>query len=822
MQVDRQALIDALTRNVPASLALRPQWLMWRFEKIDGKEKPAKVPYYLAGRRRTGGQGSDEDRSSLVTLTQALDRLNLDGRFAGVGFAFLPGDGLIGIDVDRAINADTGEIAPHLSEIVDRCNSYTELSPSGTGAHVIVAGDIKTFKDNDVGVEVFCGRQYFTFTGNRWGGSDEVAPLTEGTLAWLHDLVKGPAVQASAQVVQMPRPAAGNGAQRYCLAALDSAVQRMRSAGEGRRNKTLNAEAYGLAQLIHTGGISETVIRATLTEAAMQCGLGELEIKATLASGIRGGMESPRMLPERDPPRHATPIRQEVRRQVGSDDARVDDRPAPPLDDSDASSPPPSPENAPRARGKGKGLRRAPSRGEGDDKPEWFWPRVDMLTRRFTLIWTTDTAWDSVCCVLVKVQAMRIRFTSDVVRAWLNRVGIDEAPTVNPSDLVFEPGQQVPDHQINMFGGLPLQPVACSGDDVRPMLELLRHLVSATSTSSDDVDAVMHWILCWQAMPLQKVGTKMQTAIVMHGAQGTGKNLYWDLWRDLFGDYGITVGQTEIEDKFNGWVSRKLAIIGDEVVSRQEMYHNKNRLKSIVTQEVKFAIRGMMQETRWESNHANVVFLSNESQPLALEERDRRYMVIFTPLEADQKLYQSVRDFKAAGGAGKWLHYLQTYPLDDFDAHTKPIMTKAKADLIELNWKPPERFAYEWTEGFIDLPSRVCSAEQLYRAFRRWCDLQGERWPPSQAIFTKAVERWVTERCKRDAAGRLEPPSLTYKQIALKDSMSNRKTVRCWVPRGSEPPAGVTEGEWGYEAVQAFEADLARFCRRPGVLEADE
>jgi len=284
---------------------------------------------------------------------------------------------------------------------------------------------------------------------------------------------------------------------------------------------------------------------------------------------------------------------------------------------------------------------------------------------------------------------------------------------------------------------------------------------------------------------------------VFHGAQGTGKNLYWDIWRDLFGVYGITVGQTEIEDKFNGWISRKLAIIGDEVVSRQEMYHNKNRLKSVVTQEKKFPIRGMQQETRWESNHANVVFLSNEAQPLALEERDRRYLVIYTPLEADASLYQRVRDFRDADGLGKWLHYLQTYPLDGFDAHTKP----------------PERFINEWLAGFLDLPLCVCSAEQLYRAFRRWCDRQGERWPPSQAIFTTSVQRFVGERVKR-VSGAYEAPQLIYKQIALKNEVtSHRKTVRCWMPKGTGAPEGATEGVWANDSVNSFETYLNRFCR---------
>jgi hypothetical protein len=501
-----------------------------------------------------------------------------------------------------------------------------------------------------------------------------------------------------------------------------------------------------------------------------------------------------------------------------------------PLDElvaGESSSPPPSPGEAPALPQRGEGAPKkkrskkpaADDAGSDDERPDWFWPRVDMLTERFSLIYASDTAWDGRQQMIVRVPTMRLAFGSEPTKFWLSRVAAGTARTVLPTDLVFEPGQQVPEHQINMFGGLVLDETPCDAADVAPMLNLLRHLCSETSTSADDVDAVMNWVLCWQALPLQQLGVKMQTACVFHGAQGTGKNLYWDAWRDLFGLYGITVGQTELEDKFNGWVSRKLAIIGDEVVSRQEMYHNKNRLKLIVTQEHKFPIRGMLQETRWESNHANVVFLSNESQPLALEERDRRYLVVYTPLEADASLYESVRAFKAAGGMGKWLHYLRTYPLDGFTAHTKPILTKAKVELIELNWKAPERFAHEWLEGFLELPMQVCSAEQLYRAFRRWCDLQGEKWPASQSMFTRQLDRWVNERRQRDAAGRLEQPKLIYKQIALKDAKAVRKTVRCWLPektgmKGEWP----SEGDWAHDSVSTFEIALGKFCRRPGAL----
>lgn len=845
----RQQLVEAIGANVPEHLRQLPQWLCWRFIHKGGQGKPSKVPFYANGhprgwpngKPRAGADGvshaTDEqpqveqghalDRAQLLTYDQVLPHLP---RFDGLGFAFLPGDGLIGIDVDGAIDLETGEMSDLCSEIITRAGSYTELSPSKTGVHVIVHGETVTFKDNTVGVEVFCGRQFFTVTGQSVGAPVPVKPIAGEVLSWLREIVKGPAANEPVQVSARASALAAGGvaavqgdairrAQRYCLTVLDAAVSRMVGTMEGGRNDRLNDEVYGLARLIHTGGVSEITVRSAMADAARRTGLPENEIQATINSAIAGGLRSPRAIPDRED-RDTILKRDKVR------------RPEPPpqgeLASLSASAEPAA--NAPLAA--------APNGGEGgageDDDTEGaldsddlsaakraekkaFLARVKHLCERFRLIENSDEAWDGLEYQIWKIPHMRVRFGRAIVNTWLHRVAENKASTVKIADLVFEPGLKIADHQVNMFGGLTIEPVECKPDDVAPMLALLRHLCSEASPDADEVDNVVDWVLRWQALPLQHLGTKMQTALVFHGAQGTGKNLYWDIWRDLFGAYGITVGQTELEDKFNGWLSRKLAIIGDEVVSRQEMYHNKNRIKSIVTQEAKFPIRGMQRETRWESNHANVVFLSNESQPLALEERDRRYLVIYTPLEADPAIYEAVRDFKASNGLGKWLYYLQHYDLRGFTAHTKPLMTRAKQDLIELNWRPPERFASEWINGYLDLPLRVCSAEQLYRAFKRWCDMQGERFAPAQITFTKAVERWVKEQRKRDAStGGFPEPLLIYKQISLKEVTQARKTVRCWVPKGCGAPDGQTESDWASASVMSFEDDLRRFRSHQG------
>jgi len=175
--------------RVPAALRDRAQWLVWRFEEKDGEPKPRKMPYYAGGGRRVGTQGSDADRRRLVTFDRAI-AASASGAFAGIGFAFLPGDGLIGIDLDNVIDLDTGEIQERAAGIIKACGSYTEFSPSGRGVHIYSAGQTHSHKSNEIGVEVFCGRQFFTVTGRPYPGSvDQVTSVREDVVEHLHRVI---------------------------------------------------------------------------------------------------------------------------------------------------------------------------------------------------------------------------------------------------------------------------------------------------------------------------------------------------------------------------------------------------------------------------------------------------------------------------------------------------------------------------------------------------------------------------------------------------------------------------------------------------------
>lgn len=890
---ERQAMVDQLRAAMPPAMAALPQWLLWRMEEVPNRTKPAKVPYYASGQRRRGEMGTPQDRAALVPLDVALQRLLRGPQWSGLGFAFLAGDGLIGIDVDHAVDAATGEPSDLCRLVVDSCDSYTELSPSGTGVHVIVAGECETFKDDALGLEVYAGARYFTCTGRPVGWAatpPDVQPVDPAVLAYLRELVdesrerqraaraaavapapaEAPALSADApapappappaptQQVRPPAPApaapAGHGGGADFKRVNDAAMMSLhkwvptllpeaQERGKGYRvtSKALGRQLQEDLSILPSGivdfgvhdlgdaregkrspvdlvmewgsrvGVAADKPAEALRWLAQQ--LGMPLARPALRRVVAAQAAEPPAGEGAAPGREARP---RAPRQGKGADGPGEDQPA--RGGPDAADDGPIDDEADGAADGG-------SSGRGKIPPE-VWAKVDAMIERYALVYGTDTAWDRLKLKLVRIPALRLAIGSLPVKLWLAH---DARAMIDPEDLVFEPDEDVQPPRVNMWAGLDMQPVPCEPADVDVMLQLLRHLCSETRIIGADgvpvpsaVDDVMHWVLCWLALPLQRPGTKLATALVMHGAQGTGKNLFFDAWRDLYGTYGITVTQTELEDKYNGWISRKMAVVGDEVVSRAEMYHNKNRLKLIVTQRDKFAIRDLFTATRWESNHANVVFLSNESEPLVLEDRDRRFLVTYTPLEAPAELYQRVRDFLADGGLAKWLDYLLRYDLTGFDAHTKPPFTEAKRALIEANWRPAVRFVYEWLEGLLELPVRVCSVEQIYKAFRRWCDQTGERWPPSQPKFTAEINRWVSESRKRGPDGQFPPPRLTYKVIGLAETATQRKSTRCFVPRDCRPEPGVTEGAWAWDAVRAFDHDLWVFLGRRPAMDDDK
>jgi putative DNA primase/helicase len=148
-------LLSVKVESIPEELRVRPQWVVW---KAVG-DKPDKVPYSS----RTGRRASSTDLLTWSTFEEALRAYESD-EYAGLGFVFSSGDPFTGIDLDGCVDSNTGEVSAWAMEIIRHFDSYTELSATGTGVHVIIKGEVPNRRKDEV--EVYSSKRFFTVTGH--------------------------------------------------------------------------------------------------------------------------------------------------------------------------------------------------------------------------------------------------------------------------------------------------------------------------------------------------------------------------------------------------------------------------------------------------------------------------------------------------------------------------------------------------------------------------------------------------------------------------------------------------------------------------------
>ena len=152
-----------MLERVPALVTECPQWLLWKPIWLPAKQKWTKVPY-----QANGYQASVTNPAHWCSFASARDVFAQQGEAAklgGLGFVLGHKSRTSGVDLDRCID-QAGNIVDHTAiEIAKRFDTYTELSPSGTGLHALFIANVMDGKKVDR-YEVYGTGRYFTVTGN--------------------------------------------------------------------------------------------------------------------------------------------------------------------------------------------------------------------------------------------------------------------------------------------------------------------------------------------------------------------------------------------------------------------------------------------------------------------------------------------------------------------------------------------------------------------------------------------------------------------------------------------------------------------------------
>jgi len=159
-----------LTNPALEELSSRAIWVLHR--TVNGKSK---IPYSAI----TGGptSASSKDKRHWTTFEKAAKegvQENKGGPYDGMGFVL--GDGVVGIDLDKCLNESWA------LEIIKQADSYTEITPSGNGYHILIFAEKNTTLCRKGKVEIYDKGRYFTVTGHHLEGTPDTINKKQSAL----------------------------------------------------------------------------------------------------------------------------------------------------------------------------------------------------------------------------------------------------------------------------------------------------------------------------------------------------------------------------------------------------------------------------------------------------------------------------------------------------------------------------------------------------------------------------------------------------------------------------------------------------------------
>lgn len=166
--------------RIPAELKAAPNWVAFRLVPDAERGKPRKVPYDP----RSGTAAKSNDPATWCDFDTAANAAGYDG----IGFMFSDSP-YFGVDID-----DVADEIPRymegepcmIADFVDTLQSYTEISTSGTGIHIICRGSLPPHGRRKGKVEMYDSGRFFVMTGRCASQYTGVAECTE-TIKTLHE-----------------------------------------------------------------------------------------------------------------------------------------------------------------------------------------------------------------------------------------------------------------------------------------------------------------------------------------------------------------------------------------------------------------------------------------------------------------------------------------------------------------------------------------------------------------------------------------------------------------------------------------------------------
>ena len=655
--------------QLPVEIQTSDRAVVWKRETRDGS--PTKVPYQATCPAERAAVDNPTTWASFAVAMQTYE----DGKADGVGIVLgSMGDRtLTGVDLDKCRDPRTGRIDSDAQAIVAELASYTEVSPSGTGVHILVYGDLPPGRRRKGTVEMYCDGRYFTVTGAHLAGTPTTIGQRAPQLAVLHARI----FSSNGHAAPAARPR---------VVSLDLDDDALLSRARAAQNGGLFSRLWG-------GDVSGH-------DSASEADLALCNLLAFWTGADAGRMDqlfrSSGLWREKWDARRGehTYGQRTIATAIASCRDVYRGPPMPQEAPSDTAASP-----AATMSSGSTGNRAVPQTVTLDDlhayMPEHrylFGPTRDLwpaasVNARVPPVALVDTTGAPVLDEDGKPKVVK-------AAAWLDRYRPVEQMTWVPGKPML-----IRDHLV-FEGGWIARPGCTTFNLYRP--PCLEHGdPTQAGPWCDHVRAVYpeeaDHIIAWLAQRVQRPEEKINHALVLGGSQGIGKDTILAPIKAAIGPWNfIEVSPAHLLGRFNGFVKSVILRISEARdlgdVKRFTFHDHLKAYTAAPPDVLRVDEKNLREHAVW--NVTGVVITSNHrTDGLYLPADDRRHFVAWserTKADFSETYWTRIWDWYDHGGTGHVAAFLAEYDLSHFNAKAPPPRTAAFHAIVDANRAPED------------------------------------------------------------------------------------------------------------------------------------
>lgn len=252
-------------------------------------------------------------------------------------------------------------------------------------------------------------------------------------------------------------------------------------------------------------------------------------------------------------------------------------------------------------------------------------------------------------------------------------------------------------------------------------------------------------LIDWLAYVVQNAGKRINWAILLQGAQGTGKSYFAKVLEWVLGTNANSLDPGALGERFTGWAHGSVVNIVEEIrIKGDDKWRIMDRLKPFITNSM-IQIEEKGRDHRTVPNFTNYLLLTNYKDALPITNDDRRFCVMYGRIQNESELFdyfggrEQTADYfenlfsESEKHAGALKSYLLNHKIsEDFKPQGRAPDTESRKQMIQATISPEQ-----------------CSVEDLINKHEcgvinglildvtwlaKQCEIDGEMLPPTRTL----------------------------------------------------------------------------------------